>query len=325
SPSDYVSGPAKPLVGMLVHEPLMRWAAQKEDRITCLRHLNDLPAEVRLAILQQNSIEDFARNSLLFGCYSSSDETNVRFLLSVATEFYQHLKTDQELCFFFFSPCLAPFVDLLNRYQSILKELNISSIELNDLTDGSHRVIPLNQQSRRKIRCIFSPLQPSDATQIFMASEKEMQTTGDQSWSEGVSAKKHWIQDRRIHKAEYLKGILDLSEQLAREKQGAFIRLNEHLQKLYGRQPYNLAPHVGYENCALFLAESRQHPELAHAWDILNQRLLENNIRQWVVGKIVWKVLEKAYPQEFAHLQGMVGRTLKGEELQRFFQHLSRA
>ncbi len=119
-----------------------------------------------------------------------------------------------------------------------------------------------------------------------------------------------------------------LSEQLAREEQGAFITLNEHLQKIYGRQQHKkqafyLAPNVGYENYASFLAESRQHPELAQAWDILNQRLLENNIRQWVVGKIVWKVLEKAYPQEFAHLQGMVGRTLKGEELQQFFQRLS--
>ncbi len=167
-PNDYVSGPAKPLVGMLVHEPLMRWAAQNEDRIACLNHLNDLPEEVRQAILQQNSIEDFAQNSLLFGCYSSSEETSLRFIFSIATEFYKHLKTDQELCFFFFSPCLSSFVKLLNQHQSILKKLDISSIELNDLTDNSQRIISLNQPFRRKIRCIFSPLQPSDAIHYFL-------------------------------------------------------------------------------------------------------------------------------------------------------------
>lgn len=63
--------------------------------------------------------------------------------------------------------------------------------------------------------------------------------------------------------------------------------------------PYNLFATTGYENHALFLAESRQFPELDQAWNILNQLLLENNIRQWVIREIVWRILEKALSSRF--------------------------
>lgn len=297
---EYISGAGEKFQGMMIHSDLVKWAASEDfsDPLIRLRNLQQL-ADFRItrALLQaeysEESIVNFSQQYELFLGYSQRPESKREFIISIAKMAYQHAKIKKNLCFFFMGHPNENLLALLEGHSKELTELQIGRIEFSDPVQGGNKIIVLDPNKSKILRMVQAQLSSEDVIIMLKASEKETLTTGDQFWSETISANKRWIQEVLYYKSVALSSVVELAKIIPSYLKGdrAFYPLLQEAQRfvpLSQKQPL--------ERCdaqALLLYQARTNVAIAKDWEALNRLITSEHIlEKWMLGMIVKKILE---------------------------------
>ncbi len=297
--NEYISGAGRDFKGMMIHTDLVKWA-NSEDSKDVLKRLSNLQflhdSRIVKALLDssysEESVANFAQRYELFLGYSQRPESKREFIVSVAKMTYQYAKTEKNLCFFFMGQADHRLLTELEICTRELTDLQIGEIQFIDPLQGSKKVV-LNVNNPRVLRIVQAPLSSSEVISMLKASEKETLSTGDQFWSETISANKHWIQENLCHKREALKSVIGLAQTIP-----SYLRGKQDFYHLLARAHHTVAifqknPLERCEAQAQLLYQARITPTIAADWRAMNNLVTSENILEtWMTGMIIKKFLE---------------------------------
>lgn len=321
---EYVSGAGDPCwKGVIVHQELIEWAASPESEIPLerLKQLSHIPPEVTTEILggpySPSQCEEFARKNELFMAYGN-ELSQAQYILAIV-EMHRRLQTDKNLTFVILGIPLK-LLELLQEYSRKFSEAGFGKIDwvalnTHPLTrhkwDVSHGI--------KQIKFLAVSLLPEDTIRLCKASEKEIATTGDHSWIEGVSAHKRWIQQDLIHKRHSLQGVLNLCRDIPAIDPAFLAKLKE----AHKSTPiFKLSlPHV--EAQADLFTLCRQKPEFARSWEFLNDAVsYEYSLEPWLRGMIIKRYLEHSAPEfKLRTAQLLQQREVPSQDLLSYLRH----
>lgn len=290
---DYISGAGRNYKGMIIDEELLTWSksGKAEDRHLRMQELQQLSGELCRVILGENyslaAIEAFNKEQELFFGYASIF-FKLEFILSVAA-MHQKMNSQKTLTFVFPGNSVG-IADELQQIRKELDSLSIGMIEIEDIAATGRETIKVNDSNGRTLRLIFAgSLETADFKQLIKASEKEMLTTGDQSWSEGIAAFKHWCQEVIVHKRNALKAVIDLAQKHSPKLHSFLYKSSERIKgdSLYGIN------HRRWKAQSEVLIQARLDTQIAREWEKLNAFICEKyNIETWLAGMVIKKTLE---------------------------------
>lgn len=211
-------------LGYIPSPKLRTWAATKTDLSpeVRLKPLLELPPGIRTAILgSEDSLSSFVNRSKLYFAYAKNNSEIYSFVTAVA-RMNTKLKDKRNLTFFVLgSALMSPGFIKANLKGNtcyhfdtcfrMLKEDGFSSIKLVDPTSRS-AAIPyiLSSEHQKTITLVGYPLEAAFVHNLIMASEEETLVTGDQSFSECLSAEKFPIYEVFIHKLKLYQDFMAL-------------------------------------------------------------------------------------------------------------------
>lgn len=314
---DYVSGVGlnPSLTGIFISDNLAKWS-EKADTLSVhsrLTELQNIPGPLQKAILGEEysseAIKQFASGNKLFMAYGAL-ASQVEFM-SAVTKMHSRLGTQASFTFVNVGASPDSLQDEIKTSKDIFQTLNVGKITIHE-PSGKKTEISINAGSSYNITCIPSRLDHSGIEALIKASEKEIMTTGDQSWGEAVSANKHWIQEDISHKRCSLHKVIKLSHaDLAQLFHKAFKEKHDRGKVDMDR----------IEAQANLLYQAKTSPKVAAHWDSLHHTIHNQyNIRPWLTGIVIKKLLENV--PEFQELwnQALTARYFSDRQCDSFVQ-----
>lgn len=193
-------------MGILLHDELLSWSSKPKQVMERLQKLEAVPEKLQKAILSQDysekAIKTFAENSKLYFSYAHHESQILSFTQAVANMNHA-LKDKSNLCFYFMGNDLNKPEYWRNKDEicEYLKGQGIGSIEYVSIDyPKTNETITLGAGKTLKI--VVGDLPPNHVKDMHMASEYETLATGDQSFSESISAGKLPAYETYTHKKE---------------------------------------------------------------------------------------------------------------------------
>lgn len=259
-------------LGYIPNSEIRRWAAIKDSATPLhkLQQLANVPASFQKAILgapySKSAVEKFANSSKFYFGYAHHTFESYSFIQAVAS--MNHMMQDgRDLCFYMMGQGPMPLRDMINtceqESEKIKKHLSASGIGQIELINGNSpqdkNTIVIDPASTKKIKVVTGNIHSQYVPAMHMASEEESLLTGDQTFSEGVSAEKFPIYELYDHKLELYKQLLHaLPEELRSEV--SFYRPKEANLTKYN---YRLNQEIDPDKLAKFLFRRRTDAKVA--------------------------------------------------------------
>ncbi|MDF2550105.1 MAG: hypothetical protein K0S07_1172 [Chlamydiales bacterium] len=279
-------------VGILIDHSLAGFAYSAEateptERLKKLKLASPLIQEAVLGHSfeeekEEQLIQDFAKNSKLYFGYAFGIMTKYAF-----TEAILEMEKEQsEDCVFFFPGKGGGFEELRDIYQKNgVGKLEIVSYDKEKGTI-EEKTYQLEGEGTKKVRIICGPVAHQDIFPLLLASEKESLATGDQSFSEAISANKNFVYETLSHKRSLGESI----DQLYASKQGkrAFFEgifdSTSTSPLIVTARNFAKALQKGKENGyqsihAINLAICQEKDCLLNIADVMNELLLKNGAK----------------------------------------------
>lgn len=214
-------------LGYIPTPKLRVWAAKKassspEER---LKQLLDLPLPIQTAILGKqealDSISTFATSNKLYFAYAKNNTEIYSFITAVA-RMNTTLQDKRNLTFFTLGSGLMSPTFIKSNLQGqasyhfencfrMLKENGFSTINfVTPECPEASALYTLSPKHQKTITLICSPLTTHFVHHLMMASEEETLVTGDQSFSECLSAEKFPVYELFVHKRKLYEGFMAL-------------------------------------------------------------------------------------------------------------------
>jgi hypothetical protein len=298
--SDYISGAGvDEWKGIMIHQEMLQWSesGNANHPLVRLSQLQHLPNEVVQAILgshySDQAILDFSNQSELFMAYGN-DLSKVEFILAILG-MQQKLNSTVHPCFVLLGQA-DNLPALLKEYRQELINGEIGTIEWINIDHPQHSTVEvIDPKFTKRMKLILVSLLPEDVLHLIKASEREVLTTGDQSWSECISAHKHWVQQYLIHKRDSVQGVINLvKEQSDYAQNTKFFTLLKDANLLGNL--LKIVPKRSQAQAELFFL-SRTDKFFAKCWEELNSLICyHHTIEPWLVGIVIKKYLEHQYP-----------------------------
>lgn len=196
-------------LGYIPSPELRKWASDKHklSAIQQLGYLKTLPEYIQKAILGEGPdldtlIELFSRKSKLYFGYCQNSSSINAFIEGVLT-MLKMTKDKSDACFYFMG---APggTIDAATLVSTLPEAEEIHSITLINLNQKTHKEITCNEEGNRNIKIIIGKIPLKHVPTMYMASEEETIVTGDQSFSEALSAEKFPVYELLPHKKTLL-------------------------------------------------------------------------------------------------------------------------
>ncbi len=246
-------------LGILLTPELLEWSSSEKTDIQRLQKLQWLPEYLQKEILgseySEASVESFARNSKLYFGYAHTASIQSSFLKAVASMNFQ-LHDPSDLYFYFMGNALPQFSE---SEVETLVEQGFGSIEYVRGNDPERKQTYKISDCEKKLKIITGPLDPADVNVMHMASEYETLATGDQSFSEAVSAGKIPTYEVYIHKIPFFKQFCNLLPEALQEKNISFYEFSNTFPISYD---------INAEKLAQFYVERRINPEMKNLIDL---------------------------------------------------------
>lgn len=202
----------KGALGIQISNSLKRYGFEKPSG---LNNLNEVDAVLKETILQGQTSQQFDLSHRLYLGYSSTIQASLSYIGAVC---YLNQNNSKHII------CIVPnlktssydFKNLKSELESTVCATGVGSIEYISYALGTS--VKTDQKTEcssasKKLTLIYGPINRQDLKRILMASEKEILVTGDQSFTESVSANKSWIYETRGHKTALAKEIQTIALQ----------------------------------------------------------------------------------------------------------------
>ena len=329
---DFIGGAGNDWKGVIVHQELLAWAEAVEAKnpLNRLAQLQNVHPEIQMAILgdgySEHAINNFNQSQELFMGYGRTD-SRVMFVLSIA-KMLQQLQTQKNPCFVLFGSDYENMRETMAEQKNELIEFGVGQIEWINTNKFPHeKTIEklMDNNNSKKIKIVMTQLLPQDVIPLMKATEKEILTTGDQSWIESISANKHWMQEFLIHKEDSVKGVISLIKELPNydpRNPEFFNLINRANSKIKGSSVFKVSRERWEAQAHLFY-QARTNHRVAQDWDRLNSRVTsEYPIEEWLIGIIIKKYLERNNSELNSHIQAFLQKPeVKPGDLLSFLEH----
>lgn len=225
--SAYAFGFKASEIGYIPTPSLRKWATYQEDLspMDRLRPLFALPETLQKAMFQSTLSEDvmtrFAETHKLYFAYAKNNSEIYSFISAVG-KMNAALNDKKHLTFFILGSALMSPAFIRKELPktaaypfeacfTTLQKCGFSSINFVDATvPEANRTLNLGSNGKKTITLLLSPLASHFVENLIMASEEETLVTGDQSFSECLSAEKFPVYEIFPHKVKLYQDFMAL-------------------------------------------------------------------------------------------------------------------
>lgn len=201
----YSLGLSKKSLGIFIDPELREWSKSEnaKDRSFCLKELEYVPSELSTAILgkeySQSAIDEFKENSKFYFCYASEQSEILSFIQAVMIS-DKSINVDN-YTFYCMGDALDPKTLSIENFKrcSNLKEI----ISFNYLKNDHIVNLQINPAEKKTVRIITGKIAHGYVSRLHKASEKITLVTGNQSFSEAISAGKIVVFELLKHTARF--------------------------------------------------------------------------------------------------------------------------
>lgn len=249
----YSLGLAPSALGVLLSPELLDWSSSEKTQEERLSNLEFLPTPLQEAILgepySEESVRSFSEGSKLYFGYAHHESLMRSFLQAVVSMNVQ-LQDSADLCFYFMGDQVLRFSEADVEQ---LKSQGVGTVEYVEGPLLSQKTVYKISENEKTLRIIIGPLDPMYVNFMHKISEYETLSTGDQSFSEAISAGKIPVYETYLHKKVFFKEFRDVLPPNLQEKMLSFYEESFDFPICYDLNP---------EKLASFFVERRLNPEI---------------------------------------------------------------
>lgn len=218
-------------LGFIPSTELRKWSNIKDSfsKIEKLQKLSSVPVQFQKAILgkpySQEVIEEFSKSSKFYFGYAHN-KTEIYSFIEAVAGMNHALKDTSDLTFYFMGQTeIISFLKNKRYYGGVkgmsysekaLQEAGISKFCVVNALNGETYESVLDPKSKKTIRLVVGHISSECVSAMHMASEDESLVTGDQSFSEVISAGKYPVYERYNHKEKLYKQFYEVLPEILR-------------------------------------------------------------------------------------------------------------